>query len=94
MLLFILFYFFFYLQITYHQQSDVSVTKLGEGPNSLSFPEEGIPTTRIKCFPLYSILLAYNQTSLDYLSLDTDLFEGEVNLIFILKKKNNINCSE
>lgn len=65
-------------EITYHQESEVQVTKLGEGPNSLvSF--EGLPTTRLKCFPLYSILLAYSATTLDYLSLDSpDAQDGQV----------------
>ncbi|XP_063992394.1 protein Star-like [Diachasmimorpha longicaudata] len=57
-------------EITYHQESDVRVTKLSEGPNSL-FPDEGLPTMRLKCFPLYSLLLAYNQTTIDYFSLDS-----------------------
>ncbi|KAI4491215.1 hypothetical protein M0802_010311 [Mischocyttarus mexicanus] len=57
-------------EITYHQESEVQVTKLGEGPNSLVSNDESLLTTRLKCFPLYSILLAYNVTTLDYLSLD------------------------
>ncbi|KAF7995231.1 hypothetical protein HCN44_004703 [Aphidius gifuensis] len=66
-------------EITYHQESDVRVTKLSEGPNSLIFSEEGQPAMRLKCFPLYSILLAYNQTTIDYLSLDSnDLLERKV----------------
>lgn len=58
-------------EITYHQESEVQVTKLGEGPNSLVNPDESLPSTRLKCFPLYSVLLAYNCTNLDYLSLDS-----------------------
>lgn len=58
-------------EITYHQESEVQVTKLGEGPNSLVSSDEGLPTTRLKCFPLYSVLLAYSATTLDYLSLDS-----------------------
>ncbi|XP_046738915.1 protein Star-like [Diprion similis] len=58
-------------EITYHQESEVQVTKLGEGPNSLVSPDESLPPTRLKCFPLYSVLLAYNCTNLDYLSLDS-----------------------
>ncbi|XP_068974462.1 protein Star-like [Bombus flavifrons] len=58
-------------EITYHQESEVQVTKLGEGPNSLVSSDEGFPTTRLKCFPLYSVLLAYSATTLDYLSLDS-----------------------
>ena len=45
--------------------------KLGEGPNSLVSSDDGLPTMRLKCFPLYSVLLAYNATNLDYLSLDS-----------------------
>jgi len=67
------------LQIKYHQESEVHVTKLGDGPNSLVPSDEGFPTTRLKCFPLYSVLLAYNATTLDYLSLDSsDVPEGQV----------------
>ncbi|XP_050481943.1 protein Star-like isoform X1 [Bombus huntii] len=58
-------------EITYHQESEVQVTKLGEGPNSLVPSDDGFPTTRLKCFPLYSVLLAYSATTLDYLSLDS-----------------------
>lgn len=58
-------------EIKYHQESEVQVTKLGDGPNSLVSSDDGFPTTRLKCFPLYSILLAYNITTLDYLSLDS-----------------------
>lgn len=66
-------------QITYHQDAEVQVTKLIEGPNSLVSSEDNAPTTRLKCFPLYSILLAYNSTTLDYLSLDSsDVQDGQV----------------
>ncbi|XP_047365255.1 protein Star-like [Vespa velutina] len=66
-------------EITYHQESEVQVTKLGEGPNSLVSSDESLPTTRLKCFPLYSVLLAYNVTTLDYLSLDSpDIQDGQV----------------
>ncbi|XP_012287732.1 protein Star isoform X2 [Orussus abietinus] len=66
-------------EITYHQETEVQVTKLGEGPNSLLTSDESLPTTRLKCFPLYSILLAYNVTTLDYLSLDSpDAQDGQV----------------
>ncbi|XP_015597162.1 protein Star [Cephus cinctus] len=66
-------------EITYHQESEVQVTKLGEGPNSLVTSDENLPTTRLKCFPLYSVLLAYNSTTLDYLSLDSpDAQDGQV----------------
>ena len=58
------------LQITYHQEQDVQVTKLGESPNNLVLFKETLPAPRLICFPLYSILLAYNTTVLDYLSLD------------------------
>ncbi|XP_012255506.2 protein Star-like isoform X2 [Athalia rosae] len=59
-------------ETTYPQdQSDVQVTKLGEGPNSLVNPDDTLPPNRLKCFPLYSVLLAYNCTNLDYLSLDS-----------------------
>jgi len=56
------------------------VTKLGDGPNSLVSSDDGFPTTRLKCFPLYSVLLAYNVTTLDYLSLDSpEAPDGQVN---------------
>ncbi|CAL1673428.1 unnamed protein product [Lasius platythorax] len=65
-------------EIKYHQESEVQVTKLGDGPNSL-VSDDGFPTTRLKCFPLYSVLLAYNVTTLDYLSLDSpDAPDGQV----------------
>lgn len=73
----------FEFQITYHQESEVQVTKLGEGPNSLVSSDEGLPTTRLKCFPLYSVLLAYSATTLDYLSLDSpDAQDGQVTIDF------------
>ncbi|XP_053598416.1 protein Star [Microplitis demolitor] len=66
-------------EITYHQESEVRVTKLGEGPNSIIFTDEGLPTMRLKCFPLYSVLLAYNHTTIDYLNLDsTDISDIQV----------------
>ncbi|KAJ8686225.1 hypothetical protein QAD02_022019 [Eretmocerus hayati] len=66
-------------EITYHQETDVQVTKLGEGPNSLGLIKDSLPASRLKCFPLYSILLAYNSTTLDYLSLDsTEVQDGLV----------------
>ncbi|XP_018353200.1 PREDICTED: protein Star-like isoform X1 [Trachymyrmex septentrionalis] len=66
-------------EIKYHQESEVQVTKLGDGPNSLVSSDDGFPTTRLKCFPLYSVLLAYNATVLDYLSLDSpDAPDGQV----------------
>ncbi|XP_066588426.1 protein Star-like [Prorops nasuta] len=58
-------------EITYHQEPEVKMTKLEEGPNSLTSVDENLTPTRLKCFPLYSILLAYNATTLDYLSLDS-----------------------
>lgn len=64
-------------EIPYHQESEVQVTKLGEGPNSLITPDESFPTTRLKCFPLYSVLLAYNATLVDYLSLDSSDAQDE-----------------
>ncbi|XP_033207770.1 protein Star [Belonocnema kinseyi] len=64
-------------EIPYHQESEVQVTKLGEGPNSLLTPDESFPTTRLKCFPLYSVLLAYNATTIDYLSLDSSDAQDE-----------------
>lgn len=36
------------------------------------------PTIEIQCFPLYSILLAANRTSIDYLSLDIEGFEIKI----------------
>ncbi|XP_029669679.1 uncharacterized protein LOC115239347 [Formica exsecta] len=66
-------------EIKYHQESEVQVTKLGDGPNSLVSSDDGFPTTRLKCFPLYSVLLAYNTTTLDYLNLDSpDAPDGQV----------------
>ncbi|XP_028044999.1 protein Star isoform X2 [Monomorium pharaonis] len=66
-------------EIKYHQESEVQVTKLGDGPNSLVSSDTDVPTTRLKCFPLYSVLLAYNATSLDYLNLDSpDAPDGQV----------------
>ena len=35
-------------------------------------------TTQVQCFPLYSILLASNLTTIDYLSLDIEGFEIKI----------------
>lgn len=44
--------------------------------------DEGFPTTRLKCFPLYSVLLAYSATTLDYLSLDSpDAQDSQVTVV-------------
>lgn len=59
----------------------MQVTKLGEGPNSLVSPDESLLPPRLKVFPLYSVLLAYNCTNLDYLSLDSpDAQDAKVSL--------------
>lgn len=90
-------------EITYHQESEVQVTKLGEGPNSLVTSDENLPTTRLKCFPLYSVLLAYNTTTLDYLSLDSpdaqdgqvlDTIPWEIMRIFVLSIRWSAHHSE
>ncbi|KAL7302249.1 hypothetical protein TKK_0004920 [Trichogramma kaykai] len=57
-------------EIAYHQEQDVQVQKLGESPNSLVLFKETMVAPRLICFSLYSVMLAYNTTSLDYLSLD------------------------
>ncbi|XP_072751310.1 protein Star isoform X1 [Anoplolepis gracilipes] len=94
-------------EIKYHQESpEVQVTKLGDGPNSLVSSDDGFPTTRLKCFPLYSVLLAYNITTLDYLSLDSpDASDGHVldtipwdtiriSIVSIRRNYNNYNETE
>ena len=59
----------------YQPENEVFAEKLGEGPNRISQQSDA---SRICCFPLYTILLAYNSTTLDYLSLDSKESEDEL----------------
>ena len=49
-----------------------------EGDNRVHVPATAMPPKekpsiyKLQCFPLYSILLAVNRTSVDFLSLDVD----------------------
>ena len=36
------------------------------------------PTIEVQCFPLYSVLLASNRTTIDYFSLDVEGFEIKI----------------
>lgn len=54
-------------EITFHQESEVKINSI-HANNVIDDPDWF--TTRIKCFPLFSLLLAMNVTSVDYLSLE------------------------
>lgn len=36
------------------------------------------PTIEVQCFPIYSVLLASNRTTIDYLSLDVEGYEMKI----------------
>lgn len=63
-------------EVTYHQDERDGVKINSVHANSLNDDEWF--NTRVKCFPLFSLLLAINTTSVDYLSLDTDGTELQV----------------
>ena len=46
--------------------------------SSFKYPNEKQESLTVQCFPLYSILLATNQTKVDYLSLDVEGHEFRV----------------
>lgn len=67
------------LQVTLHYEeteSEVKVETMGDEPE------------RIKCFPLYTILLALNQTKIDLLSLGC---QGQELEILQTSKSKNVN---
>lgn len=53
-------------EITYHQEDGVKINSI----NSNLIDESGLFITRVKCFPLYSLLLAMNLTEVDFLSIE------------------------
>ncbi|KAJ8966115.1 hypothetical protein NQ317_011020 [Molorchus minor] len=62
-------------EVTLHQESDeVKINSIHS--NSLDEPDWF--NTRVKCFPLFSLLLAMNVTNIDYLSLETGGTELQV----------------
>nr|ADJ97385.1 star [Tribolium castaneum] len=50
-------------EVTFHQENEVKINSVVDDPDWF--------TTRIKCFPLFSLLLAMNVTTIDYLSLES-----------------------
>lgn len=54
-----------YLKVTLHNENDVKINDIHS--NSMDNPDWLV--IRVKCFPLYSLLLAMNSSSVDYLSL-------------------------
>ncbi|XP_068897119.1 protein Star isoform X2 [Tenebrio molitor] len=55
-------------EVTFHQENEVKINSIHA--NSVIDDPEWF-TTRIKCFPLFSLLLAMNVTNIDYLSLES-----------------------
>lgn len=56
------------LQITFHQEERDGVKINSVHSNLIDDPSW---FTRVKCFPLYSLLLAINKTNIDFLSLES-----------------------
>lgn len=63
-------------EVTYHQEDRDGVKIHSVHANLISEPDWF--NTRIKCFPFYSLLLAINQTRVDYFSLETGGTELQV----------------
>lgn len=63
-------------EVTFHQDERDGVKINSVHANSLI--DDDWFNTRVKCFPLYSLLLAINCTNIDYLSLDADGSEIQV----------------
>ncbi|GLV34252.1 Star [Carabus blaptoides fortunei] len=63
-------------EVTFHQDERDGVKINSVHANSLI--DDDWFNTRVKCFPLYSLLLAINCTTVDYLILDTDGTELQV----------------
>lgn len=61
-------------EVTLHNENDVKINDIHS--NSMDNPDWLV--IRVKCFPLYSLLLAMNSTSVDYLSLATGGTELQV----------------
>ncbi|KAL1506187.1 hypothetical protein ABEB36_005594 [Hypothenemus hampei] len=61
-------------EITLHNENDVKINDIHS--NSIDNPDWLV--IRVKCFPLFSLLLAMNTSSIDYLSLETDGTELQV----------------
>lgn len=67
---------FFILQVTFQQDERDGVKINSIHANSLI--DDDWFNTRVKCFPLYSLLLAINCTTIDYLSLEAEGSELQV----------------
>ncbi|XP_066146610.1 protein Star [Euwallacea fornicatus] len=61
-------------EVTLHNENDVKINDIRS--NSIDNPDWLV--IRVKCFPLYSLLLAMNSSNVDYLSLATDGTELQV----------------
>ncbi|CAG9772897.1 unnamed protein product [Ceutorhynchus assimilis] len=61
-------------EVTLHNENDVKINDLHS--NSIDNPDWLV--IRVKCFPLYSLILALNSSSLDYLNLETGGTELQV----------------
>ncbi|ENN71675.1 protein Star [Dendroctonus ponderosae] len=61
-------------EITLHSESDVKINDIYS--NSMDNPDWLV--IRVKCFPLFSFLLAFNTSTVDYLSLETGGTELQV----------------
>ena len=65
---FFCFFFFLYRIVTFDQERVPDMSKINEFIKSDVKP--GLLS--VQCFPLYSILLALNKTTVDYFSLDVE----------------------
>lgn len=63
-------------EVTFHQEERDGVKINSVHANSLDDPD--CFSTRVKCFPLYSLMLAMNVTKIDYLSLESGGTELQV----------------
>lgn len=63
-------------EVTFHQDERDGVKINSIHANSLDDPD--CFNTRVKCFPLYSLMLAMNVTNIDYLSLEAGGTELQV----------------
>lgn len=64
-------------EVTFHQEERDGVKINSIHANSLIDDSDSF-NTRVKCFPLYSLLLAMNTTNIDYVSLETGGTELQV----------------
>lgn len=67
------------IQVTlHHEENDVRINSL--------LDEEAWFNSRVKCFPLYTLMLAVNQTNIDLLSLGCQGEELKVSLLHELSR--------